>query len=119
MLGTFTESTTPTAEQAQSVIDDAVAGIVATFGDLPSTLPDGDPLAITARSAAEWQAATDIELAYPNRDADIRVAAQLQARADAALLTLAAALKATGGGIVDVFPIWAAPAPPLWADIDL
>jgi len=119
MLGTFTESTTPTSEQAQSVIDDAVAGIVATFGDLPSVLPDGDPLAITARSAAEWRAAADIEVAYPNRDADIRVYAQLDLRATAALATLASALQAAGEGIVDVYPIWQSPAAPLWADIDL
>ncbi len=119
LLGTFTSSTTPTDEQAQGVIDDAVAGIVASMGPLPLSPPASDQIAVAARTAAEWRAAADIEVAFPNRDQDVVVYTQLDARATAALATLAAVLKAAGTGAVDIFPVWQSPDPPLWADIDL
>lgn len=117
LLGTFTSSTTPTTDQAQSVIDDAVNGILAAVGDLP-TSPDEmvQRCQVAARSAAEWRAAADIEVAYPNRDADVRVFAQLDQRAKDELATLKLAMQQANAGVVDVLPFWQMPDAPPWAD---
>jgi len=121
VLGTFTSSTTPTASQAQAFIDAAVRSLVALVGVLPAT---GDPAAVAnlqgaARDAAEWRAAADIELAYPNREADVTLAAALDARAVTALAALRTALAEAGAGTVDVSPEWMFPDPVLtapWGD---
>ena len=112
LLGTFSERTTPTAEQAQSDLDAAVRAVTAEVGDIPAT----DAAEAAARDAAEWRAAADIELAYPNRDATVAVARDLDARAKYALDRLKAILAAAGAGTVDQVPIWAFPDPPVWGD---
>lgn len=116
LLGTFTASTTPTADQAQQVIDDAVAGLLAEFGELPVNADQSPEIAVAARTAAEWQAAADIEIAYPQRSADITVYDQLSARAVQARRALSAALTVVGAGPADLLPYWSMPAPPPWAD---
>lgn len=69
LLGTLTESTTPTAEQAQSFIDQTVQWVVSECGQLPVDLPPTDELMVAARTAAEWRAAVGIEVTHPlNRD---------------------------------------------------
>jgi hypothetical protein len=108
-LGTFTSATTPTQEQAQSAIDDAVAGVLGAVGALPMSPPASDQIAVAARSAAEWRAAADIELAYPNRDADVRVAAVLDQRAKDALATLIKALASGAESGPDTLPVWQSP----------
>jgi hypothetical protein len=119
LLGTFTASTSPTAEQAQSVIDDAVNAVLALCGPMPAAADAAGPVVRQqARDAAAWQAAADIEVAYPNRDADVRVAAQLQARAQLAVTTLQKSLAVGGVGEVAEFPAWSAPDPPPYADRD-
>lgn len=121
VLGTFTEDTTPTAEQAQADIDAAVRGIIAEVGQLPTTGTPDMLAAIqgAARDAAEWRAAADIELAWPVRDADVQVARDLDARAVQALARLQVVLAEAGAGQVMEYPMWAFPAPPAWADVDL
>lgn len=109
MLGTFTASTTPTDAQAQAVIDEVCAGMVAAYGPLPASPPASPDIAVAARTAAGWRAAADIEVAYPNRDADVAVYASLNARAADALAQFLAVLKGAGTGTVDVFPVWQAP----------
>jgi hypothetical protein len=121
VLGTFTEATTPTAEQAQADIDAAVRAIVASVGQIPTS---GDPAMVAAiqgaaRDAAEWRAAADIELAWPNRDADVSVARELDARATGALATLKVVLAEAGSGLVEDNPQWAFPEPVAWGDVDL
>lgn len=121
LLGTFTETTTPSAEQAQADIDAAVRGVVAAVGPIPVA---GDPqtvgaLQAVAREAAEWRAAADIEIAYPNRDADVRLAAQLDLRAKDALAALRVAYAEAAAGIVEALPQWAFPDPPAWGDSEL
>jgi hypothetical protein len=118
LLGTFTERTTPTAEQAQADVDAAVRGIVAEVGNLPTS---GDPdqigaIEAAARDAAEWRAAADIELAYPVRDADVLVARDLDARAKTALERLKLVLAESGAGLVEDMPQWAFPEPVPWGD---
>jgi hypothetical protein len=116
MLSTFTASTTPTDAQAQAVIDDTVAVLLADVGELPTTGAQWPEIQQAARQAAEWRAAADIELAYPNRDADVRVAAVLDLRAKDALATLKRALAEADAGMVDAEPEWAMPPPPPWGD---
>jgi hypothetical protein len=115
LLGTFTTRTTPTADQVQPIIDAAVAGVLSRTGPLDAT--DG-PLLDAARTAAEWRAAADIELAYPNRDADVIVYAQLDARAKYELDTLLRRLQGQGEGFAESVPFWSAPDPSRWADRD-
>jgi hypothetical protein len=117
LLGTFTPATTPTDAQAQATIDTAVGWVVGEAGD-SSAWPAGDQITQQARTAASYRAASDIEMAYPARDADIRTAIALDLRAKDALASLQRAL-ASGGAPVDVLPYWAMPDPPLWSDINL
>jgi len=112
LLGTFSERTTPTAEQAQSDLDAAVRAITAEVGDIPAS----DVVEAAARDAAEWRAAADIELAYPNRDATVQVARDLDARAKDALARLKTVLAEAGSGLVEAVPVWAFPDPPAWGD---
>jgi hypothetical protein len=119
LLGTFTPYTTPDNEQAQKCADAAVQWVLSSTGPLPPGLDFEQQ----ARTAAEWRAAADIELAYPNRDADIRIFAQLDQRAKDALSTLVDSIKLGGDSIGSADegvgqPQWRAPAPPPWADID-
>jgi hypothetical protein len=117
LLNTFTASTTPTGDQAQGFLDKAVDWVVAAVGDLPGGGADQDELYAAAADAATWRAAADIELAYPNRDADIRLADQLDRRAKDALAMLRSALATeTGGGPVELVPLWQSPAPVPWGD---
>jgi hypothetical protein len=116
-LGTFTANTTPSDAQAQSVIDDAVTWVLGQVGELPVVPPASEQIQWAARSAAEWRAAADIEIAYPNRDADIRLYMQLDQRAKDSITTLRQALAVeVGGGAVDLLPIWTSPAPAPWGD---
>lgn len=117
-LGTFTATTTPTDEQAQAVIDDAVKGVLAASGPLPAGLPATDQVMVAARTAASFRAAADIELAYPNRDADVRLYQLLDQRAKDALATLLASLRTETGGPVELVPEWNSPDPPPWADVN-
>lgn len=117
LLGTFNSSTTPTADQAQAVIDSAVNGILSAVGDMPTSPAEAvQRCQGAARSAAEWRAAADIEIAYPVRDADVRLFAQLDQRAKDELATLKLAMQQENAGTVDVLPYWQMPDPPPWAD---
>jgi hypothetical protein len=86
--------------------------------------PPGDENTDTqARSAAAWRAAADIELAYPDRDADLRIYVLLDQRAKDALAQLVIRIKLGGESIVadDAGvgePVWSALDPPRWADRD-
>lgn len=116
LLGTFTASTTPTSDQAQAVIDTIVGTLLASTGMLPANQPD---LYVAARSACEWRAAADIEIAYPNREADVQVYEQLDARAQAAWQVFATALASIGGSPTgpDSVPMWCFPPGPPWGDL--
>jgi len=116
LLNTFTVNTTPTDAQAQQVIDDIVAALTAEFGDLPQHVGHSPDIAAAARTAVEWRAAADIEVAYPTRNADLNVYPLLNARADTARRTLQVALAAAGAGQVDLIPVSSFPPPPGWGD---
>lgn len=117
MLGTFTPSTTPTDVQAQAVTDDAVNTVISAAGTMPPvTDPNYTQVTTAAKIAAEWRAAADIEVAYPVRDADVRVFAQLDQRAKDAMTALIEVMAHTETGAIEPVPIWMSPDPPPWAD---
>lgn len=109
-LNTFTKDTRPTDEQAQEKIDSAVADVLAAVTSVTTALED------VAKNAAMWRAAADIELSYPDRNADANYYAQLDARAryewDRFIEAAADTGTATGSGL----PQWAMPEPVWWGD---
>jgi hypothetical protein len=116
-LGTFTSATTPTDAQAQAVIDDAVSAVLAAAGPVPVTGQANAALVQqAARTAAEWRAAADIEIAYPVRDADVLLVDRLNARAAAAMTALLTVMATTQTGAIEPVPVWMSPDPPPWAD---
>lgn len=116
-LGTFSANTTPNDVQAQAVIDDAANTIIGAAGRPPPvTDPNYADVSTAARVAVEWRAAADIEVAYPVRDADVKVFAQLDQRAKDALTALIELMSHTETGAAEPVPVWMSPAPPPWAD---
>jgi hypothetical protein len=116
-LGTFTEETMPTAAMVEPIIDGAVAQVRHAVGTVPST---PETLYDLARDAAAWRAAADVELAWPERDADLReVYDRLDARAKLALQALIDACEDAGTGADGGLPVWAFPEPVPWGDQDL
>jgi hypothetical protein len=120
MLGTFTPYTTPDDTQAQKCADAAVQWVLSQTGPLPAGDENTEQ---QARTCAEWYAAASIELAYPNRDADLRLYALLDQRAKDAMTTLITRIKLGGQSIGDASegagePAWESLGPPRWADHD-
>lgn len=102
---TFSATTTPTEDQAQRITNAATATVKGAVGVVTALL---EPL---ARDAAGWRAAADIELAYPQREADVSVYQQLDDRAKLALARLLETAEEQGGGQVATLPVWAFPDP--------
>lgn len=118
LLMTFTANTTPTNEQAQRHIALAVDEVLAAIG---GTLP-ATPIYLTglATKAAALRAAADIELAYPDRNADVSVFEQLDQRAKDALQRLIDACNDAGGGTEgSLVPVYSFPDPALYGDYPL
>ncbi|GAA2990785.1 hypothetical protein [Streptosporangium longisporum] len=114
LLMTFNTTTTPTGEQAQRFIASAVSEVL---GAVAGRIPDTPTyLRTLAQKAAALRAAADIELAYPDRDADVDVSARLDQRAKDALLRLvdAASDAASPGSEGSLLPVWSMPAVPPW-----
>jgi len=117
MLGTFTAATTPTDEQAARLIRRATAWVEGVIGA---------PVAATVRqlasAAAALRAAYWVELAYPERDADVAVYDRLREEAAAALLSATAQNAAAGAvaptppGVPDDLVSFSFPDAPRWAD---
>jgi hypothetical protein len=109
-LGTFTGYTSPTDEQAQRHIDDAVSIVGAGFGTLTGSLPR------MARSvAAMWAAATLCRAFARDRD-DRDMADAIQRQALAALVVLKGAVDNAGGDTLSAAPVLIAPDPVAWGD---
>ncbi|MDX3100449.1 hypothetical protein [Nonomuraea angiospora] len=115
-LNTFTSETTPTDVQAQRRIEDAVVTVLAAVGGVVPAAPMF--LSILAREAAALRAAADIEIAYPDRDADVAVYEQLNELANAKLERLVQAINDQGHGTSgsSLLPVWSMPEPPWWGD---
>ncbi|MDL4812814.1 hypothetical protein [Actinomadura opuntiae] len=111
--GTFSDRTVPTAEMVQPTVDGAVTAVRSAV----SQIPDDPRFYALAREAAAWRAAADIELAWPERDGDIReVYDRLDARAKLALQELVDACDDAGTGVDGGTPSWEFPRPVPWGD---
>lgn len=117
-LNTFTAQTTPTDEQARRRIAAAVVEVLGAVASINAAIPTTPTyLPALASEAAALRAAAMIELAYPDRDADVEVYTQLDQRATAALQRLLDALtNADPGSDGNLLPQYAFPAPPWWGD---
>lgn len=113
-LNTFNTDTRPTGDEAQKVIDHAVSDVETFAATIPTMITPN--LESVAKNAAMWRAAADIELAYPDRTADVSIYAQLDARAryewDAFVRACSSQGTTTGTGI----PTWTMPDPVWWGD---
>ncbi len=118
LLGTFSSVTEPTDEQARRHIAAAVAEVLAAVGGSVPATPTF--LYELASEAAALRAAADIELAYPNRNADVDRFPQLDQRAKDALQRLVDAVNDAGSGPEGVLlPVYAFPDPPWHGDYPL
>lgn len=120
-LNTFTAQTTPTDEQAGRRIAAAVVEVQGAVASIAATIPTTpDWLPKLASEAAALRAAAMIELAYPDRDADVEVYTQLDQRATAALQRLLDALANTDTGTEgSLLPQYEFPDPVWWGDYPL
>lgn len=110
-LNTFTAVTYPTDAEAQPLLDGATALVTSTIATITAPLYD------LAKDAAAWRAAADIELAYPDRNADMdRIYPALDARAKTALDRLIEAADQAGQGAEASLPAWTMPPPVPWGD---
>ena len=109
-LGTFNDNTMPTGVMVEPIVRGAVAVIASRIGTIGSNLY---PLALDATA---WRAAADVELAYPERQGDVEIYEQLDARAKLALADLLAAAEDSGGGTDATVPAWSFPSPVPWGD---
>jgi hypothetical protein len=110
-LGTFTGYTSPTDEQAQRHIDDAVAIVGAGFTTLTGALPR------VARSvAATWAAAT-LCRAFARDAETVARAADLMRQAQADLKILTSAVGNTGSTTLNALPVLRGPDPVPWGDV--
>jgi hypothetical protein len=115
LLGTFTPLTRPTGEQTARLIAGATAHVAATVGTVDLSLY------ALAKAAAAQRAAAYVELAYPERDADLNTADRLLTLSDTALAQLEGANLAVSGATVGIaaMPVWAMPTPVAWGDVDI
>lgn len=109
-LGTFTSDTRPTDTQAQNRIDKAVNDVIAACTGIDTNLEPA------AKNAAMWRAAADLELAYPDRNADANYYAQLDARARYEWDLFLKAAAQQGDTVASAVPQWYMPQPPWWGD---
>jgi hypothetical protein len=113
-LGTFTGWTTPTDEQAQRHVDNAVTVTGALLGTLPSGVYR------LARTVAAVRAAAALARAFPRNRADLDTADQLAAQAATDLKVLTTAAEVAGSSPPsNPLPVLIAPLPPWYGDIDL
>lgn len=113
-LGTFTGDTTPTDEQAQRHIDEAVALMRPGIPGITVALYPA------ARAVAALRAAASLARAFPRRPEDIATAAALDTRADASWKLLLTAAEDEGTAATTVgTPAWSFPTPVAWGDLNL
>jgi hypothetical protein len=114
-LGTFTGATTPTDEQAQRHVDDAVALMRPAIPSISAALYPA------ARTVAAMRAAASLARAFPRRPEDIAAAAALDVRADASWKILVTAAEIEDGPVGSTVgnPHWSFPVEPTWGDTNL
>lgn len=110
-LGTFTGNTSPTDEQAQRHIDNAVRFVGAGFGALTTEL------ASMARSVAAVRAAATLARAFARNPDDLDLATALERQAAADLTVLIGAVENAGSTSLSAVPVLYAPEPVGWGDL--
>jgi hypothetical protein len=109
-LGTFTGNTSPTDEQAQRHIDQAVSLVGAGFSTLSGALPR------MARTVAAMFAAASLSRAF-GRSADERaIADSIERQARVELKTLQTAVDNAGSDTLSARPVMYTPDPVPWGD---
>lgn len=109
-LGTFTGWTSPTDEQVQRHIDQAVSLVGAGFGVLTGDLPR------MARSVAALWAAASLCLAFARDQTTRDIAAALNRQASVELTVLKQAVDNAQEDTLDARPVLIAPTPVPWGD---
>lgn len=116
-LGTFTGWTVPTDEQAQRHVDRA-ASLTATYiGVVPST--SQTLLYGLARTATALRAAGTLARAFARKRDDIDVADALMAEAVVLTAALEESAANVGADPINAQPLWFAPDPVIWGDLNL
>ena len=118
LRGTFTSTTEPTDEQARRHITSACAEVMGAVG---GTIPAAPAFLFElASEAAALRAAADIELGFPNRNADSDRWSQLDQRAKDVLQRLIDAVNDQGSGPEGgLLPQYAFPEPVWYGDYPL
>lgn len=116
--GTFTDATEPTAAEVTVLIGHACAWVAGRVGD--PVMPAAYPL---LNAAAALRTAYWVELAYPERDADVTVYERLAEDAARAEDLASSVNRAAGGGgsldedgRAESLVAYSFPDPPAWAD---
>lgn len=109
-LNTFNSDTRPTAAQAQVKIDGAVNAVLNAVSAIGPDLED------MAKSAAMWRAAADIELSYPDRNADADYYRLLNERAQYEWDLFLSAAESDNTSNAATVPTWYTTDAPWWAD---
>jgi hypothetical protein len=113
----FSADTRPTGRQIDQQIEDAVAWVTTSCGDLHASLYE------TARGLAALRTAGMAEASWPVRDGDLSAAQILLTQADNGLKTLAARNEALTGedpddpdAVFEIVPAWSFPSASAWGD---
>lgn len=110
LLMTFNANTQPNGDSVQRILDRALRAILSVVPQITPALSELAASAVAIRTAA------DVELAYPERNADVNVYNQLSNRAQLELDRLIQAAETSGGGAVATFPAWSFPPPVPWGN---
>lgn len=124
LLGTFDDTTYPTGQQVALIIAQECAGALACAGSPVVPAAYG-----IVNLLATMRVCYAVELAYPERDADVAVYDAFRLQAEALCSTAAKVNAANGGGTDDpgasdtdgpaLFPAWSFPDAPPYADSNL
>lgn len=115
-LGTFTGWSAPTDEQAQRHIDAAASIIAPIVGSVP--VASQPQIYRLARTATALRAAASLARAFPRNQRDIDTSAALLADAKTAITALDDATSSVGANPVNALPVWTAPDPVWWGDLN-
>lgn len=120
LQSTFDGTTTPSDQQVNSLITDAVAWVLTLTGPIAETPTN---LAQMATAAAAIWAAAAVERGYPDRDEDVKTAADFLTQATQMRMDLKCANEAaTGEDPADpsasLLPLYQFPRRPRWGDLD-
>lgn len=115
LANTFTNDTTPTADQVSTLIDAAARHVATKTGTINALLYE------QARDAAAMRAAGLVELSYPVRDGDLNVGDRWLKLADSAIDALSTANLDPTSSVHPsaLVPVYSFPDAPVYGDLNL